>query len=59
MSRLLPSRGPQNRFPETPLTPFDGDFLASVQTVSQSAAPGLLGFGASRPTQVTSLRMSN
>ena len=36
--------GVRRRFPETPLTPCDGDFLASTQTVSQSA-----GLGASVP----------
>ena len=32
--------GVWRRSPETPLTPCDGDFLASAQTVSQSADPG-------------------
>jgi len=32
--------GVQRRFSETPLTPCDGDFLASVQTGSQFAGPG-------------------
>jgi hypothetical protein len=32
--------GVQRRFSETPLTPCDGDFLASAQTGSQSADPG-------------------
>ncbi len=30
----------RRRFPETPLTPCGGNFLTSVQTVSQSAGPG-------------------
>ena len=30
---------PEGWFPETPPTPCDGDFLASAQTVSQSAVP--------------------
>jgi len=32
--------GVRSRFPETPLTPCDGDFPAWAQTGSQSAGPG-------------------
>ena len=32
--------GARRRFPETPLTPCDADFLTLAQTVSQSAGPG-------------------